>query len=331
MRWAVAFASAALCGSFAVAQPLVAPLESARLVYQRGRGAEACPNGAALAAEVIARLGYDPFADGAARTLEVTIALEGGALSARLALGAPETAQPSTHRLVSTALDCSVLHPALALAIALAIDPARALALDAAPALRAPPAAPSTVAPPPVAPPPRTSAGGVAAPRPRGHGALYAGAYAAVAAGPATTGGVDVGGGVVYRRFSIAAELRGDIPSSGGVLGGNVEVGRVLVGVVPCFRAAAFGICGLASVGVSLARGRGFVVSRSAQAPFVAVGARLLAEIPLARRIALGLHADVLGLLTRLVLRVDATVSYADAPASGTFGLDLIGRFGDGT
>src|SRR5204862_467662 len=141
---------------------------------------------------------------------------------------APVGQSSSTHRLVSNALDCRTLHGALALALALAIDPARALAVDVAPALPSPvapdpfPRPAPTPAPAPLVVRPRTPAE-VRPPRPRGAGMLYAGGYAAVAAGPATTGGVDIGAGVSYRRVSMAVELRGDIPSRGVALGGAVE------------------------------------------------------------------------------------------------------------
>ncbi len=311
------------------------PLGEAMLGYVRGRGAESCPDEKELAAAVVTRLGYDPFQPRSARALTVTITLEQSALRATLELREPGATSTSVHRLSSRRLDCAVLHPALALAIALAIDPQRALSLDAAPA-DIPPSPP----PRPFRQPvlienqlaPRTPATG-REPSRRPFGFLYGGALVAVAAGPSTTGGFQLGGGVEWARsFSLALELRADVPSrSDTPSGGTIELGRFTAQIVPCFRAFNFGFCALAAVGVSYARGSGFVFSDSVQAPYFAAGGRLLAELPLGRRVWLGLHADVYGVVTRLVLRVDATAAYKDAPANGAFGVTFGGRFGDGT
>ena len=90
-------------------------------------------------------------------------------------------------------------------------------------------------------------------------------------------------------------------------------------------------VCALAAVGLTIARGHGYRVSRDDFLPYVGFGARLMVEIPLAKRLAFGLHADVLGLVTRASLKVDANVAYADAPATGSFGVNFVGRFGDGS
>ena len=162
---------------------------------------------------------------------------------------------------------------------------------------------------------------------------IYGGGYAAVAAAPATTGGLEVGGAAVWKHFSMGGELRGDMPASQPRKVGRIEVGRVFVEAVPCFRTITFGfgVCALAAVGLTIARGHGYVVSKDVFLPYFGLGARLMVEIPLMKRLAFGLHADVLGLVTRANLRVDADTGYTDAPAAGAFGLDFVGRFGDGT
>jgi hypothetical protein len=320
-----------------------APLGGAQLRYARGRGAEACPDGAALVAEVVHRLGYDPFQREAARALDVVVEGDGVQLRASITLTEAGGA-PSTHRLVSSAVDCSVLRPTLGLAIALAIDPTRAVALDAGPALPPPPPPPPfprTFAPAPLLP--RAASGDDVVPRrtaatteeaaPRRRATVYAGAYAAVAAAPTTTGGFELGGAVVYRHLSIGAELRGDVPIKDAGAIGRIEVGRVFGEGVPCFRTLAFGfgVCALAAVGLTVARGHGYRVSRDVFLPYAGLGARLMVEIPIARRVAFGLHADVLGLLVRAALRVDSTVEYRDAPATGAFGFNFVARLGDGS
>jgi hypothetical protein len=163
-------------------------------------------------------------------------------------------------------------------------------------------------------------------------GFLYAGALAAVASAPTTTGAFTLGGGVLIgQRFSTAVELRADLPARSDTPTGRVELGRFAALLVPCARALNFGFCALLAVGVTYAHGEGYAFSQAVQAPYVAGGARLQAELPLGRRVRLAFHADVFGLATRVVLRVDSAAVYRDAPASGAFGLTLGGRFGDGS
>ena len=99
------------------------PVEHVRLLYTRARGAEACPDEQLLVSEVVARLGYDPFVSYDARTLEVGVTSDATQLRATITLRSAGAA-PSTHRLVSSARDCSVLRPALGSSPRhLAIDP----------------------------------------------------------------------------------------------------------------------------------------------------------------------------------------------------------------
>jgi hypothetical protein len=162
---------------------------------------------------------------------------------------------------------------------------------------------------------------------------LYLGTYASVGGAPDTTGGVELGGAAIFRHFSIGAELRGDMPVAVDRGVGRIQEGRLFVEALPCFRTIAFGfgVCALAAVGLTVARGLDYPVSRTAFVPYVAFGARLLVEIPLVRRVALGLHGDVLGLVTRASLHAENSDAYVDAPATGAFGMNVVYRFGDGS
>ncbi len=329
------------------------PLNAVTFGYTRGRGTEGCPPQAVLQSAVIGKLGYDPFRAENARRLEVSVVVDGGMLKATLRLvdagGADGPANVSAHRLVSSRLDCATLHPALTLAIALAIDPTTNLEVDAVPQLP-PPLPPRAFPKPlpwhaqtpliersPMATPPSVDEGErvhtpptVPTPTAKPIGFLYGGALIAIAASPTTTGGFQIGGGALWRAFSIALELRGDVPTRAHSVAGEIEVARTFFQVAPCFRAFAFGFCVLGSAGVSILRGHGYLVDRDEVSPYLAVGARLMTDVPIGRRLWLGVHADLLGVLTRVRARVDATVGYTDAPATGAFGVWVGGRFGDG-
>lgn len=124
---------------------------SARIVYQRGAGAERCPDEAVLRATVAARLGYDPFRDEDERTVRARVTRPmGGPFRADLELVDRDGASQGKRQLISQSGECDELFLAMTLAIGIAIDPLH----DGAPPPSAP--APATVVPalppPPIAP-----------------------------------------------------------------------------------------------------------------------------------------------------------------------------------
>lgn len=104
------------------AQPASASA-SARLRYERGAGTEGCPDEEALRNSVAARLGYDPFAEDAARTVRAKVESASGERVATVKLEAADGRILGERRLTSRAANCSELAAAMELAITIAIDP----------------------------------------------------------------------------------------------------------------------------------------------------------------------------------------------------------------
>jgi hypothetical protein len=305
-----------------------------RLVFTREPGAEACPDEPAVRLAVAARLGYDPFVDGAAgRTVRVVLAPAGRWLRASIELVDELGELQGVHQLAPHLHGCDALASAMELAIAIAIDPLRATGVAAAEAPSpspspSPPPLPAEVLAPPLQLPALTA-------RPRRapapdvsdgedeSGARLVGRLAilaAIASAPNATWGIEAGLGAEWRRFSIGAELRGDLPGSRVAAGGTVSSSLVVVNLLPCVRAYGLFFCGLLSGGVLIAYGADFIVDRRAILPFFGGGARVGIELRLTRRLALGLHADLLAPFTRAVLEVDDQVLFRAPPVSGAFG-----------
>jgi hypothetical protein len=130
---------------------------TAKLSWVRMPGAEGCIDASALEAHVSARLGRDAFA--APPTLAIEGVVERGEKKwiARLWVRAIDGAPLGTRTLESEATSCDSLGDAVAFAVALAIDPQRAL--DASPSTStSAPASSSSAKPPKIAPRPTASA-----------------------------------------------------------------------------------------------------------------------------------------------------------------------------
>lgn len=106
-----------------VSAPSPSPPHSARLTYERGRGADHCPDEQALRSAVATRLGYDPFQPDAHQTVSVVIRRSDQGLRGDLALRDAAETITGTRQLSSAQNDCSELVAAMALAISIAIDP----------------------------------------------------------------------------------------------------------------------------------------------------------------------------------------------------------------
>src|SRR5262249_52811350 len=117
--------------------PAREPAKAARLVYTRGRGAEQCPDEAAVESAVSARLGDNPFQPAADRTVSATVRLAGGMLRAEVLLRDARGTTLGARLLEAANDDCAELVRVMTLAISLAIDPRSASS-------PAPPGAPSS-------------------------------------------------------------------------------------------------------------------------------------------------------------------------------------------
>jgi hypothetical protein len=109
----------------------------ARLDYARNPNVSHCPDSAELRDSVSARLGYPVFdRTPASRIVAVAIAKVAGGLRASVQVSSPTGAVLGSRQIDSPSEDCRELASALALAIAMALDPMRML-LPATPAAQA--------------------------------------------------------------------------------------------------------------------------------------------------------------------------------------------------
>jgi hypothetical protein len=141
-------ALAAAVGSTLFARPAraVDGPSGARFSWVRAEGADACPAVDEVAAQVTQLLGRDPFHTPASQEIEALVERVDGRWRARLYLRAEDHALTGTREIVDEAPGCEALATAVALAVALGIDPTtRPPVPVVAPAPRALPPAPRPV------------------------------------------------------------------------------------------------------------------------------------------------------------------------------------------
>ncbi|HSO36473.1 MAG TPA: hypothetical protein VLT33_28300, partial [Labilithrix sp.] len=137
---ALAFACAAALAT-AARTALASP--SAKLVYVRGSGAEACPGEAELRKAVAARIGYDPFFPAAQKTVIAQVTRSPSGYRGKVQIVGDDGNVRGERELASKGDDCAELVSTMALAVSIALDD-----LDEAPPAPAPDAAPPAEAPP---------------------------------------------------------------------------------------------------------------------------------------------------------------------------------------
>lgn len=314
--------------------PVAAAEPAGRLVYQRGAGAESCPDEAALRRAVASRLGADPFDDAARPTYSVTIDLEGEKLIGRVVLVDASGLAKGVRELAAES-GCAELVDGLSLALSLAINPE--LATSAAPGIvTLPPAAttPAPAAPPPVdLVPPHETLPAVPEPdapaRPRWTVGLGALGYGSVGTSPALAFGA--GALVRLRRGDLSLSLESRFEPSTGDLqanGAHVET-RLVAGVLaPCwhFPAAFVQACAVGLVGSMRAEASNLPGAHPDDGVYAAAGARAAVEMVELPYVRLQIRLDLLARLVPVrVTRNDAEQTLWEAPpVSGTFGLGAL-------
>lgn len=307
------------------------------LIYEAPDGA-GCPTEAALRGAVADELGYDPWDpvdDGTSPRITVAIRAAHGRVYGRVEMRATDGRHVGAREL--HAASCAELSRALALAIVVAIDP---LHIDppAAPSPEAhkdpdafvraplpsrvaaeeePPSPPS----PPSPPPPRL----VDELRLR----VAFGFQGTVDAAPGPTFGFMGRVGFALRRWSLAVELRGDLPGTGAADGGRVSASTMAAFLVPCVAHRIVGFCLLGGAGAQEVAGSGYVLARSSWVPYAALGARIEVTLAVSRALAVLVHVDVLAPVTRTELYVGTERPqrvYRSAPVSSSLGLALSTR-----
>ena len=284
----------------------------ASLAYAPDADIERCPTAPELKDAVAARVGYDPFdaagvaPDAARREVVVAVHRRGAGIVGVLELRGP---RPGTRELASPNGDCRELLDALAVAIAIGIDPASLTRPPGEP----PPPAPATPVPapaPPVSgPTPDADRGPAAPPKEPVDVKLGAGPVVLFGELPATAPAIAVGLGVRWRWLEPTVEGIGTLPVTLDAPGGQGRVTASLIAaaLVPCGHADVFFGC----VGLTLGalRGEGELVAGSARRGsqfYASASARAGAELAVSRTVWLRAYAEAVAPLTHIALQLAA-------------------------
>jgi hypothetical protein len=345
------------------------PKPGLRFDYVRAQGADSCPDRAAVAAAVTARLGYDAFSAEGAKILRCRVAGAGSGLTSRIELVDEAGGTTGVRTLASDRNDCRDLSEAMVLVLTLAARPqaaakAPALPATAEPAGDAPPVAtsPATSSDAPASAPTLANEGAGDAsstavsaavararalpssapqslarspsarvPAPRRPLALQAGlgAVAGVGAGPGLAWGGTAVVGLKGDSLSLSIEPRFDVPVSVATDTGTGEVHffTASASLVPCLHLGSLAGCGVLGAGLLRGRGENVLGARSGTGPWLSAGARLAWQLPLGPSSDLRIHAEVLALPVRTVLRVGDEAVWATPRLSGTAGLSFVRSF----
>jgi hypothetical protein len=315
---------------------------TARLVYSRTSDAASCPDESALRQAVASRVGYDAFFPWAPRTVVVTVVRREAVFVASVDLVDEGGIDHGAHEL-HTQGACSDLLDAVALAVAIAINPRNALATPGAKVDSAPPAseppAPAIVSPPVPIPTPEPSPSAQPAPQApdvpaarstRRRLAFEASIGGGLALGmtpaPALNGTLGVALRVSW--FSVGLEGLIDTPESAKATAGSGQVSSwpLIFALVPCGSFGPVFGCAVAQAGSlqSSAEGPGTFSKHSV---WGAVGGRVGAMLPVARPLFLRFRADLLGDISSSNLVLNGRSAWTAPVVAGTLGIDAVVRF----
>ena len=326
---------------------LVAPVQAqqparVRLAYDRGEGATSCPDVRAFADGVAGRLGYEPFDAAADGLVRVAVGRRERALEARIEMVDANGKTKAERLFTSRRSDCTELAATMQLAIAIALDPFHATAPERATAADSLPPPPPASSPTPMVPPRSVPAPEVrsaaaaalpaAAPsRPPGPTPLAWEVGLAVVGGTGSEPNRDLGTEVRVaarrRNLSLAIEGRADLPASVSLPVGQVSTSLLVASLVPCAHWRLLAACGLVTAGVLRAAGHGLVDERQVSDPWVALGARVAAEMRVTSRLFVTAHADVATPLVETELKVGGADLWTPPPVSFLGGLGLAVAF----
>jgi hypothetical protein len=299
-----------------------APRRGARLEWARGRGARACVGAAGLEEDVKARLGWDPFVLPAELEIEGVVTRTPSGFRAHLAFRGSEGQQEGTRELESREEDCRSLGQAVAVMIAVAIDPDASAAAPPLP-VETPPS-PSAESPPaPPSPPARRPA---ASARTRARIVLGGGVVDGLVPGPSATSSLRAGV-VLADRFELDVGASYLPPARDGAFGFGLVEGAARAcllpwGLLPDVRVCAAALAGSFETYVHTNTDRPVDVGA-----FPWLGAELGAGLSVALVGPLRLDLDAAGVVPILrrqgFVRGDATPAWEQSPVAGRAELGL--------
>jgi hypothetical protein len=303
-----------------------------RLDYDRQAGAAACPDDVTIRAGVTSRLGYDPFSDQANDRMRVTLRENGRVLEARIELVDALGNLRAERRLVSHGGDCAELASSVELAMAIAIDP---LGTAPSPAEEKPLAGGAPTKEMRQAPDRGTSAEAATTPAATGSSPsrpllkrVEAGIIGSLGWLPAANLGLRAGGGLQGEVLSLSIEARADLPASKSLRVGQASAWLLAGSLVPCVHARGASACALATVGaMHVAGGGGLENPQHATLPYLALGVRVAASLPLTPTVSLAVHGDLTTPVTETRLTVGNEVVWASPTVAIAFGFGIAYRF----
>jgi hypothetical protein len=275
-------------------------------------------------------VGYDPFFAWAPRTVVANVARRGGAFAASVDL-IDERGIAHGARELRSAGTCDELLDAVALAIAIAIDPQSLVSPAVVPAPPASPPAPPPAPPPPV-PAETQEPDAVVRPSPPLSPSwrleASAGAVASRDFAPSVSLGVALGGAIRWPSLSVGVEARADAPASAAAPGGGQVASWIVLGaLVPCAYLGPVLVCALVQGGAMHAYSQDVSNSLSRDVAWWAAGARLGALIPIGSDFFLRPRAEVLANLNRKTLEVNGQDAWTPEAVAESVGVDAVVRF----
>ena len=323
-----------------------------RLEVARASGAQTCPDGEALRAGVVSRLGYDPFTQPVARVVLASFEANARGYSATVIMKDPEGRPLGAQALSYQLANCGELAAAIELAIAVALDPLAVTPqvaggngagltgaiVTATPIAIANPITTATADLPtnPTATTTSTSTS-PATPNPTatttaelqggagGHDWLvYAGIDAVFLATPTTVPALSAGVELRFTDASLGLELQGNFAGHEAVGTGSIGVSQLLVVLAPCYHWGFFGACGIVAAGAQQASAAGLDPSFSSSTPYFALGARMTADLPLAKWLWVRPQADLWIPTNRTNLQVAGVTQWRTPAASPAVGVALV-------
>jgi hypothetical protein len=338
MRWAWLWASLVGAGLLLIATPSQARVPT-RLVYARTQSTTDCPDEAALAAAVSARLGYEPFSPWGDQTILATISRKDGVLLGRAELIDHDGIAQGSREVRLSKPECHELILALALAISITLDPLHVEAPEP-PVVPVPPAPADASESIPEAEP-ATPALTAAVRRDsapirtrkraqvRMTWHVAAAAIGALNVGPQFAMGGRAGLAARRGRWSLGLEALSTLPSTQATSQvGKVRVRLVSAALTPCLRlVGGFSLCALGSLGSMHAEGRGVEAPRVENVLHASAGGRALVALPLGHSFELLASADLAATLNRPRFLLDGEQAWRPGPVVALVGIGAAARF----
>lgn len=340
LRVGLVITSVIIC--WLIPRQAAASSNSVELIYQRGAGAERCPDAQVLRDRVAARLGYDPFREDSEQTVRVDLRADdsGARYTAVIEISSPGRSEPGVRNLSSSDPSCERLADTLVFTVGVAIDPGsaggsgpeaggRAVmaallrlhdAAGAADRAQASAARQTDTAEP---------SSDTSTNEPPAPVMLRAGLGGGVTFGtaPRTTALFRLSAEVARRNWALRLDGRMELPARRPVAGGNLETSLAVGELAGCGTIEFAFACAVGSLGRLRMTGLDLADNRSGTQLYAATGARIGTDLQLSERFTLRLQGQLLATLVRTRAAVDSRTVWTTPDFSGSVSSLLVFEF----